>query len=277
MPAKAKKRRRSAKGAEDARLWADRGFYAVIEFEQSISKKFAQVLEVARRSPGYVELILDGGRIVHRNLFRTVDLARFPELFEMVAGWRSARFYINGDPVSADDVRETILCFVERGGGRGEVKLECGQQRVRSWPLPDFMGCFRYKVLLNRNPFYRESDQAFHWYEYGRVEKRRGKRYLVVDKSMMRRFLDKAYHCPNFRVPWVEEALTGLPDRIPLDPPQRTIEWRQVNFPDFNGGTSWEFQMRRGSKAFPAKSTEYKTYLRDLFLRGRWDPEPEEE
>ncbi len=264
---------------DSAGRWADRGFYAVIEFEQSISKKFQQVLEVARRSPGYVELVLDGGRIVHRNLFRKTDLGRFSELFNMVQGWRSARYFINGNPVTADDVRETVLCYVERGGGNGDVKLECGQSRVRSWPLPDYIGCFKYRVLLNRNPFYRESDQAFHWYEYGRVETSGGKRTLVVDKDLMRKYFATAYLCPNFRASWVEEAIAGLPDRIPLDPPERTMEWRQVNFPAMAGGTSWEFVMRRGVKAFPAKTTEYKMFLRDLFLRGRWRDQgpPEEE
>jgi hypothetical protein len=151
--------------------------------------------------------------------------------------------------------------------------------RVRSWPLPDFMGCFKYKVLLNRNPFYRESDQAYHWYEYGKVVTEGGKRYLAVDKDLMRRFLANAFHCPNFRAAWVEDALAGLPDRVPIDAPDRTIEWLQVNFPTFHGGgASWELVMRSGTKAFPAKSTEYKTFLRDLFLRGRWrqGQEPEE-
>ena len=257
--------------------WADRGFYAAIEFEQSISKKFQEVLEVARRSPGYTELILDGGRIVHRNLFRRTDLGAFPELFERVAAWRSARFFINGDAVSADDVRDTVLCYIERGGGHGDVKLECGQMRVRSWPLPDFVGCFKYKILLNRNPFYRESDRAFHWYEYGQVKTERGRRVLVVDKELMRSFLARAFHCPNFRRGWVEEAIAALPDRIPLDGPEQTIEWRQVNFPTFAAGASWDDRMRRGVKAFPAKSTEYKGYLRDMFLRGRWDEESAEE
>ena len=242
----------------------------MIEFEQSISKKFAQVVEAARKAPGYVELVLDGGRIVHRNLFRKEDLAAFPDLFERVAGWRSARFFVNGDAVNADTIRDTVLCYVEKGGGNGDVKLECGQMRVRSWPLPDFVGCFRYKILLNRNPFYRESDRAYHWYEYGSVEKKRGKRTLSIDKDLMRRYLACAYHCPNFKVPWVEEAISGLPDRIALDGPERSLEWRQVDFPKRNGGNGWESVMRRGGKAFPAKSTEYKTYLRDLFLRGRW-------
>lgn len=262
---------------KEAAHWADRGFYAVIEFEQSISKKFQEVVEVARRCPGYVELLLDGGRIVHRNLFRKPDLGSFPELFEMVAGWRSARFFINGDAVSQEIVRSTVLCYVERGGGNGDVKLECGQMRVRSWPLPDFVGCYRYKILLNRNPFYRESDQAFHWYEHGQVVTENGKRYLAVDKAQMRKYLSEAYHCPNFRVGWVEEAIAGLPDRIPLDAPERIIEWRQVNFPTFSSGSRWEDVMRRGVKAFPARSTEYKTFLRDMFLRGRWREDAEED
>lgn len=268
-----------ARAKELRERWVDRGFYAVIEFEQSISKKFQQVLEAARHSPGYLEMILDGGRIVHRNLFRKADLSRFSELFARVSGWRSARYFINGDAVSADTVRDTILCYVERGGGNGDIKLECGQSRVRSWPLPDFMGCFKYRILLNHNPFYRESDQALHWYEYGRVETVAGKRYLAVDKELMRKHFSAAFHCPNFRRAWVEEAIGGLPDRIPLDPPERTMEWRQVTFPSASGGKGLESAMRCGAKAFPARTTEYKLFLRDLFLRGRWHEQgpPEEE
>ncbi|MFN7976054.1 MAG: hypothetical protein U0166_27590 [Acidobacteriota bacterium] len=253
--------------------WADRGFYVVVEFEQSSSKNFGDVLSVARACPGYVELILEGGLVVHRNLFRKEDLGRFPELFSKVAGWRSTRFFINGDPVTHEIVQETVMCYVERGGPAAEAKVLCGQSRVRGWPLPEFLGCHRYKVLLNRNPFYRDGDQAWDWYEYGRVVGPPGARQLQIDKEQMKRHLSKGSYCPNFRKAWLAESIDRLPEAVPLDPPARDIEWKLVGGAD---GAAPPHVARRGSGVFPAKSTEYKSYLRELCRRGQWTTAPQD-
>ncbi len=251
--------------------WVNRGFWTAIEFEQSVSKKFKHVLREASRLPGYAELVVGKSRLVHRVIFAEKELDAFFGLFKSVAAWRSARFFINGDEVSRDDIRESIVCFIERSRGLSGRSLRCGQMAVRGWPLPDYFGCFRYRILLNRNPFYREEEGAFHWYEYGAVRTKRGKRYLSIDKEGMKRKVRLGYYCPNFKREWFEAALDALPDEIPLDGKKAQLEWREVVFPPAPKGASDLVKMRSGRKALPARSADYKRYLRDLFLRRRWE------
>ena len=87
----------------------------------------------------------------------------------------------------------------------------------------------------------------------------------------MKRKVRLGYCCPNFKREWFEAALEALPDEIPIDGTKAPIEWREGALPAAPKGASERVKMRSGRKARPARSADYKRYLRDLFLRRRWE------
>lgn len=82
--------------------WVDRGWYLVLEFEDTTSDKLDRALRIARRHPGYIKLLDENRQIVHRVLYRRRDLLLFWSLFERVRNWKSTRVYVNGNPVSLE-------------------------------------------------------------------------------------------------------------------------------------------------------------------------------
>ncbi len=68
----------------------------VLEFGQSRSDYFDFALEQAQRLPGYVVLMDEQRRMVHRVHFRKGEMRRFWRLWDYVQGWTDTHVYVNG-------------------------------------------------------------------------------------------------------------------------------------------------------------------------------------
>ena len=76
------------------------GWQLVLEFGESRSDFFDIALDAAREQPGYLALMDEDRRMVHRVHFRKGEVRRFWRLWEYVQSWSNTKVYLNGDEVS---------------------------------------------------------------------------------------------------------------------------------------------------------------------------------
>ncbi len=72
----------------------------VLEFGESRSDLFTFALTVAQQQPGYVALLDEDRRMVHRVHFQKNEMRRFWRLWEYVQSWSTTKVYLNGSEVN---------------------------------------------------------------------------------------------------------------------------------------------------------------------------------
>ncbi len=75
----------------------ERDWYAVIEFGESASEQFGQVVAFAQKQAGYRKLLDEKRQLVHRVIFNRRDLRQFWQLLDKVRAWKSTCVYVNGE------------------------------------------------------------------------------------------------------------------------------------------------------------------------------------
>jgi len=76
------------------------GWQLVLEFGESRSDFFDIALDAARAQPGYLALMDEDRRMVHRVHFRKGEVRRFWRLWDYVQSWSNTKVYLNGDEIS---------------------------------------------------------------------------------------------------------------------------------------------------------------------------------
>lgn len=79
---------------------ASNGWQLVLEFGESRSDFFTFALETAQKQAGYVALMDEDRRMVHRVHFQKGEVRRFWRLWEYVQSWSSTKVYLNGDEIN---------------------------------------------------------------------------------------------------------------------------------------------------------------------------------
>lgn len=86
-----------ADNADDA---STPGWQLVLEFGESRSDFFALALSAAQKQPGYLALMDENRRLIHRVHFQKGEVRRFWRLWDYVQSWSTTKVYINGDEIS---------------------------------------------------------------------------------------------------------------------------------------------------------------------------------
>lgn len=86
--------RRRAQTKEPKRPWQ-----LVLEFGDSRSEYFVYALNQAKRRPGYVQIMDENRRMIHRVHFAKSEMRYFWSMWEYVQSWSSTQIYLNGDEV----------------------------------------------------------------------------------------------------------------------------------------------------------------------------------
>jgi hypothetical protein len=68
----------------------------ILEFGESRSDYFTLAINQAKRLPGYMQLMDENRRMIHRVRFEKSELRRFWLLWEYVQSWSSTQVYVNG-------------------------------------------------------------------------------------------------------------------------------------------------------------------------------------
>lgn len=68
----------------------------VLEFGESRSEYFAYALNQAKRMPGYVQIMDEDRRMIHRVHYAKSEMRRFWSIWEYVQSWSSTQIYVNG-------------------------------------------------------------------------------------------------------------------------------------------------------------------------------------
>lgn len=76
------------------------GWQLVLEFGESRSDFFALALRAAQKQPGYLALMDENRRLLHRVHFQKGEVRRFWRLWDYVQSWSTTKVYINGDEIS---------------------------------------------------------------------------------------------------------------------------------------------------------------------------------
>lgn len=198
--------------------WVDRGWYLVLEFFQSSSRRFEQTVELARGLPNFQELVDEKSATIYRNIFFEHDFHKIRPLYERVQNWKQVRIFVNGDPITKTQFDYWFSCQQFYWQARPlPANAVCGRSKSA---YPDFLGCHNRNVFLKwRDPLmnsYHYSSRM--WYAFGSLDE--AHREYVLDKPAMLAFLEKVntnyQNCPCYRQRWIDEQLAHLPKRIPV-------------------------------------------------------------
>jgi hypothetical protein len=76
----------------------------VLEFGESRSEFFTIALNQATRLPGYLQIMDENRRMIHRVYFDKSEMRRFWHLWEYVQSWSSTQVYLNGKELQKWDI-----------------------------------------------------------------------------------------------------------------------------------------------------------------------------
>lgn len=85
---------REGSGSKSKKKWQ-----LVLEFGESRSDYFIFALNQAQRMPGYLQIMDENRRMVHRVNFEKSEMRRFWSIWEYVQSWSSTQVYFNGKEV----------------------------------------------------------------------------------------------------------------------------------------------------------------------------------
>lgn len=183
---------------------ADRGWYLSVQYAESRSRKFSEVLKQARECERFQALIDESGRVVYRNLVRRDRLPDFRPVFEALRALNcSLQCTIEGQEFSVDEVNSLLLCALPRA-----QQPRCTEFTQLAGPSY-CLGCDRYLLFA---PGTQGGEDGRFWWEFGAVD-RAG--VLAPDRKAMKDFLvDGTY--TNAFCPMADRNLAfSIVDRIP--------------------------------------------------------------
>jgi len=76
-----------------------RKWQLVLEFGDSRSELFTFALNHAKKQPGYLQIMDENRRMIHRVHFEKTEMRRFWRLWEYVQSWSSTQVYLNGKEI----------------------------------------------------------------------------------------------------------------------------------------------------------------------------------
>ncbi len=219
--------------------WADRGWYAVLEFGPSRSILFSQAEALARTLPEHQEIMDENGQVVYRNIFRENSMPEFLELYRLISSWQSCQVYVKGYPTEHQDGSENgFICYLAYL--QGEFNY-CRNQVVKeTGGLPEYIGCQRSSVAIY--PWGWKP-----WFHYAR--ELRHERYLVIDTAKILDTVHTNLHtfqlCPLVNWERTRALIEALPREI-----------------DVTAEPHWH--VRHARQIAPQSMPEYFAYMRKL-------------
>ncbi len=237
--------------------WIDRGWYLVVEFEQSSSNSFERVLRLVRAHESYCQLMDHRGHVFHRVTFSATDASAACGLLDLVKQWRSTRVYVKGDETEPGCVHTQLDCYlwhVEQAGIEN-----CPLGPGRDWPLPKGFGSTWDAIRL-----IWPGRGGVRWFEYGAFE---SKTVYAIEKDLVRRLANEYAEahraCPLCHAARMDEVLERLPERIDLDD---SPEWESVEV--VRTHPSWSGRAAETVVTVQPRSAEaYRRYV-DRILDG---------
>lgn len=84
-------------GEDDPSALDDLGWRLILEFGHSRSDLYTWILQECQRMPGYMQLMDENRKVVHRVIFKKSEMRRFWRLWQYIQNWASTRVYLNGE------------------------------------------------------------------------------------------------------------------------------------------------------------------------------------
>ena len=123
--------------------YIDRGYYLVSEFQDEKRRRDrTAAIKLARRHPGYLCLMTDEQRLIHRNVYTHEQLALFRDLHALIATWSSPRYYVMGYEIPVGALLEGLDCYQKMGETCNRL-IEDGKDTY-----PNYLGCPRASVSM---------------------------------------------------------------------------------------------------------------------------------
>lgn len=188
----------------------------MISFGKSTSGNYEKAIYLAQNSLNYEKQKIDGAT-VHTATFNDSrdNFIDFINLYEIVSGWKSTTFFINGKLVDKKTVGKIKYCY---GDKCRSVKSDfCyGASIMTDNPF----GCHRLQISRFNNP----------WWGYYKAE---GSHYALDRHGLLERvsLTDATFkYCPAFNLEYIENMAMSLPLIITDSDYQEIIE--KVNMYD---------------------------------------------
>ncbi len=196
--------------------YANQPWRLSLEFTESSSKSFPQILKVAQSNPGFREQVTEGIRTYSIH-FGPDEILKFDDLYKKVKIWKSTVVYVNGQLITSEDVSKWLRCFRDCLKYQYSNPLFCYGASPYTFNL---FGCHRTMI---RDAFPESSDN---WYEFGQM---RADGVFLVDKQTialkMLENLRPYRFCPALSLEALQTGFKWIPDEIN---PKRDPLWNYV-------------------------------------------------
>ncbi|NLC58130.1 MAG: hypothetical protein GX774_14960 [Armatimonadetes bacterium] len=219
--------------------WADRGWYLVIEFEQSASERFERAVRIAATNPHFEVLIDEAGRCVYRVLYRAEELGSLWRLLKLVRGWKQTRCYVCGTEIAIDNLDYWLACYQQRSL---RPPPACRRPLDRDHPAR-MVGCSYAGISLAPSDWNA-------WYHEGTLD---ATGVFHLDKARLRQRVDlwQTHYaaCPFADAGILRRVVAVLPDQI-----------------DLHDNEYWDagWHHRRGVVPTPRSQALYEKFLRQM-------------
>ena len=194
---------------------AERGWYLTVEYRESRSRKFKELLRQARKCGSFQALIDETGRVVYRNLLRREQLADFGGTFEALHNLDPGiQCTIRGCEFPAEDVHNLLICArASRDSGRCR---EFTPTDCRAFHL----GCDARLLFATDT---KSGERGRYWWEFGELSDdgtlrpdRQAMKHYLLDGTFTNSFCPLADHDLAFAV------IDALPERVDV---RREFGW----------------------------------------------------
>lgn len=197
-------------------VFADRPWRLTLEFTESSSKSFPQILKIAKSNPGFRECVNEGVRSFSVD-FGPEEILKFDNIYKKIKSWKSTVVYVDGELITSEDVNKWLRCYRDCLKCFYSNPLFCYGASPFTFNL---FGCHRTMI---RDAFPESSDN---WYEFGQM---RSDGVFLVDKQTialkMIENLRSYRFCPALSVDALQAGFKWIPDEIN---PKRDANWDYV-------------------------------------------------
>ncbi|MEK7484796.1 MAG: hypothetical protein AABZ60_10755 [Planctomycetota bacterium] len=189
--------------------WVDRGWYLALFYREGKSKNFRELLNSLRGIGRFANLLDENAEIVYRNILRDSEIHSFLPLLPLLANQKGTEFFMNGTPLSLQEVQEILECRIRH----------LSQPYCQDFAVPGrFLGCGQ-GILFDLTL----SKQGRYWFEFYRWK---NKALFVLDRPLLETFFHQTPRqnsCVLSLKQRIQSCLNQLPLELDID---STFNWK---------------------------------------------------
>ncbi len=192
-----------------------------VEFRQSSSTIFREVILRVQQFPTFEQVITESGQTTYRVTFSASQIKEFESIYSLVKQWKLTEVKVSGRSIPLPDVNKWLRCFRDKAACLRSNPLFCWGASSMTFNL---FGCHR-TMIRDAHPEWTDN-----WYEFASM---RQDGVCLINKAMIAakiaENLQSYNFCPALNMDFVTLGFSLIPDEVN---PRRDRDWEYVYLAD---------------------------------------------